>query len=59
MAKHIFRCSSCGQYTMKEKCPKCQKDTFSPKPPKYSPDDQYGGYRRKAKRQEYEEKGLI
>ncbi|PIN86166.1 ribosome biogenesis protein [Candidatus Woesearchaeota archaeon CG10_big_fil_rev_8_21_14_0_10_44_13] len=45
--KHIMRCPVCGVYTMKEE--HCGQKTVNPKPPKYSPEDKYGGYRRKAK----------
>lgn len=37
---------------MDQKCPKCGKTTIFPKPPKYSPEDKYAEYRRKAKKQE-------
>ncbi|MBD3310550.1 RNA-protein complex protein Nop10 [Candidatus Woesearchaeota archaeon] len=57
--KHILRCTGCGQYTMKETCPACKNPAVSPKPPKYSPEDKYGSYRRKAKQQEYKERGLV
>jgi H/ACA ribonucleoprotein complex subunit 3 len=40
---------------MKLECPKCGAKTVQPKPPKYSPEDQYGEYRRKAKK----EQGLL
>jgi len=33
---------------MKEVC-NCGNKTANPKPPKYSPDDPYGAYRRRAK----------
>ena len=45
--KHIFKCSVCGGYTMQEE--HCSKKTLNPKPPKYSPEDKFGEYRRKAK----------
>ncbi|MFA5142231.1 MAG: RNA-protein complex protein Nop10 [Candidatus Woesearchaeota archaeon] len=48
-------CSKCKAYTMKEACPHCGSKTNMPKPPKYSPEDQYGDYRRKAKK----EQGLL
>ena len=51
MAKHILICPKCKSYTMKDKCPKCNMETISPKPAKFSPDDKYGDYRRKAKEQ--------
>ena len=48
---HLFRCGKCGQYTLEQtKCPKCGGVVSSPKPSKYSPQDKYGAYRRKAKR---------
>ncbi|MFW9974917.1 MAG: RNA-protein complex protein Nop10 [Candidatus Thorarchaeota archaeon] len=50
---HLFKCGKCGQYTLEQvKCPKCGGVVFSPKPPKYSPEDKYGVYRRRAKRKE-------
>ncbi len=45
----ILRCSKCGDYTLQNKCPKCNSDCYSPKPAKFSPEDKYGEYRRKAK----------
>ncbi len=48
---HLFKCSKCGQYTLEQKkCPKCGGPVSSPKPSKYSPQDKYGEYRRRAKR---------
>ncbi len=35
---------------MGENCPKCRKKTIPAKPPKYSPEDKYGEYRRKMKK---------
>ena len=53
MAKHIMKCSECSKYTMKEEC--CNKPTINTKPAKFSIEDHYGEYRRKAKK----EQGLI
>ena len=55
MAKHILYCKTCKLYTMEEKCPKCKAKTFSPAPAKYSPEDPYGEYRRKAKQEQMSE----
>ncbi len=55
MARHILKCPICKQYTMKSVCPKCNIETVTPKPAKYSPEDPYARYRRKAKK----EQGLI
>ena len=43
---------------MKELC-RCGGTAVQAKPPKYSPDDAYAGYRRRAKSSEFMEKGLI
>jgi H/ACA ribonucleoprotein complex subunit 3 len=43
------KCSKCNVYTLKDKCPKCGSPTVSPRPPKFSPEDKYGKYRRAAK----------
>lgn len=59
MTKHILFCPVCKIYTMKESCPECNSKTIDNKPPKYSPEDKYGKYRRETKRKEYEEKGLL
>jgi len=45
----IKRCDSCGVYTLKDTCPKCGAAAKSPHPPKFSPEDKYGKYRRVAK----------
>ena len=57
--EHILKCSKCGEYTMKEVCPKCGAKALNPKPPKYSPEDKYADYRRKAKKEELTKKGLL
>ncbi|HKM14106.1 MAG TPA: nucleolar RNA-binding Nop10p family protein [Candidatus Methanomethylophilaceae archaeon] len=48
---------TCGTYTLKEVCPACEKTTSTPVPPRYSPEDRYGAYRRKAIEEEYGENG--
>jgi H/ACA ribonucleoprotein complex subunit 3 len=48
---HLYKCTKCNKYTLNQKtCPKCGGIVSDPKPPKYSPQDKYGDYRRKAKR---------
>ncbi len=59
MSRHILKCAECGKYTMKLECPKCKVKTVSPKPAKYSPEDKYGDYRRKAKRDMLVKKGFV
>ena len=56
--KHILSCLECGQYTLKDKCG-CGSRTAASKPAKFSSEDAYGEYRRKAKRGIFIEKGLI
>lgn len=46
------KCRNCGIYTLKVECPECGGKTVSPQPPKFSPEDPYGKYRRKLKREE-------
>ena len=58
MAKHILRCTKCGKYTLHEECP-CGGKAQEVKPPRYSPEDPYGDYRRKAKEQAWREQGLL
>ena len=55
--RHIMKCAKCGKYTMKENC--CSSATIHAAPPKFSPEDQYADYRRKAKAGLYKQKGLI
>lgn len=43
----ILKCS-CGAYGLSERCT-CGGKRVSPKPPKWSPEDRYGSYRRKYK----------
>ncbi len=47
MMKHLLKCVKCGSYTLKQE--HCGQKTASPRPPKYSPEDRYASYRRKAK----------
>ena len=57
--KHLFKCSKCGQYTMKEICPVCGAKALNPKPAKYGPEDKMAKYRRDAKQEELKKKGLL
>jgi H/ACA ribonucleoprotein complex subunit 3 len=45
---HILKCSNCKSYGLDAKC-SCGSSRSKPKPPKYSPEDKYGEYRRKYK----------
>ncbi len=57
MKSSIRRCNECGRYTLSEICKNCNVRTSSPVPPRYSPEDRMGEYRRKAILQEYGENG--
>lgn len=46
--KHILKCIKCGDYTLKENCA-CGGKAVTIVPAKYSPQDKYAEYRRKAK----------
>jgi len=59
MARHIFRCPKCDSFTMQEACSRCEVKSVSIKPPKYSPDDKYGKYRREIKEPERKDKDLL
>jgi len=49
--KEIRKCKNCKIYTFKEICPICSNKTFRIIPPKFSPDDKWGDYRRKMKKE--------
>ncbi|MFT0899690.1 RNA-protein complex protein Nop10 [Candidatus Methanoprimaticola sp. MG2] len=46
MSSRIRRCNGCGHYTLDDTCPECGVKTSCPVPPKYSPEDRMGQYRR-------------
>jgi H/ACA ribonucleoprotein complex subunit 3 len=41
----LRRCPECGEYTLKDECPKCRGKTLSPHPAKFSLDDKYRRYK--------------
>jgi len=55
MSRHIFKCEKCGAYTMNEIC-SCGGKALTTRPPKYSPEDKFAKYRRRAKELEKEVK---
>jgi H/ACA ribonucleoprotein complex subunit 3 len=46
----ILKCSKCLEYTLKEKCSKCDSKCVTPKPAKWSPEDKYAKYRQEYKK---------
>ncbi|MBR7123267.1 MAG: RNA-protein complex protein Nop10 [Candidatus Methanomethylophilaceae archaeon] len=57
MRSALRKCESCNTYTLKDTCPNCGKASKQAAPPRYSPDDRYGEYRRKSIIEEYGENG--
>lgn len=57
--KHILKCRKCGNYTLKEKCPHCGSVAITIRPPKFSLEDKFGSYRRKAKLETLKESDLL
>ncbi|MCW3128675.1 MAG: RNA-protein complex protein Nop10 [Methanophagales archaeon] len=49
MKSKIRKCEICGEYTLKEVCGRCGVATKNPTPPRFSPKDPYGEYRRMMK----------
>ena len=56
MASHIKKCVVCSSYTLERM--HCESSTIIPKPPKFSPEDKYGKYRREEKKKEWAKVGL-
>ena len=46
----LLYCSSCKIYTLNKKCDKCKNKSVSKYPPRFSPQDNYGKYRRELKK---------
>ncbi|RLF83121.1 RNA-protein complex protein Nop10 [Thermococci archaeon] len=47
----IKKCPKCERYTLKDTCPVCGEKTKLAHPPKFSPEDPYGEYRRRLKKE--------
>jgi H/ACA ribonucleoprotein complex subunit 3 len=47
------KCKVCNVYTFKESCPKCGEKTVIPVPPRFSPENKYGKFRRKLQKEKY------
>jgi H/ACA ribonucleoprotein complex subunit 3 len=50
-------CPKCQDYTLKDVCPRCGGKAVQNTPAKFSPEDNYGEYRRKLKKLDASEKG--
>ncbi|MGQ9583650.1 MAG: RNA-protein complex protein Nop10 [Thermoplasmatota archaeon] len=51
LRSYLRRCPSCGLYTLRETCRACGGATRVPSPARFSPEDHYGAYRRRLKRE--------
>ncbi|MBI2647003.1 ribosome biogenesis protein [Candidatus Woesearchaeota archaeon] len=56
--RHIYKCTNCNNYTMKEIC-SCGNKSLHIGALKYKPNDRIASYRRKAKQSEYVKRSLI
>lgn len=56
--KHILKCISCNKYTIQEVCG-CGAKTAIAKPMRYTHDDKFSSYRRRAKIEDYIKRGLL
>ena len=52
MRSRLWKCEACNRYTIyQNKCPYCGGRLRTPHPPKFSPEDPYGKYRRMLKKE--------
>lgn len=56
--RNILKCISCGKYTLKSKC-ECGGKAGNIGPVKFTIKDNYGKYRREAKRELFKKEGYI
>lgn len=54
----ILYCPTCKKYTLNETC-SCGEKSVVRKPPRYSPDDRMGSYRRKARKDDLIKRGML
>jgi H/ACA ribonucleoprotein complex subunit 3 len=47
---NLLYCKICKKYTLKKQCSICKENTIYKIPPRFSPEDHYGKYRRKLKK---------
>ncbi|MBC7081605.1 MAG: RNA-protein complex protein Nop10 [Thermoplasmatales archaeon] len=51
-------CKKCRRYTLKKYCTVCNSETQRKEPPRFSPQDKYGKYRRMLKEEKIWQKNL-
>lgn len=59
MKFRMRKCKECNEYTLQEICPTCNNKSGVIYPARYSPQDKYGKYRRKLKKQQENEEKII
>jgi H/ACA ribonucleoprotein complex subunit 3 len=47
----LHRCGSCKEYTLATVCPHCGGAAVPNRPAKFSPEDRYGDYRRRLRKE--------
>ena len=57
MKTSLRRCPVCQEYMLDPVCKRCGAQTSVPVPPRYSPEDRYGEYRRRLKKERGERNG--
>jgi H/ACA ribonucleoprotein complex subunit 3 len=50
---NLMYCKNCKIYTLDSICSECKKSTVSKNPPRFSPQDRLGKYRRELKKQQW------
>ena len=53
MRSSILHCKKCNMFTLGSVCDICNSKSSNPLPPKYSPEDKYGKYRRMLKEKSF------
>ena len=48
----LHYCTTCKEYTLQVVCPQCNGKTILKHPPRFSPQDHYGKYRRMLKKEQ-------
>ncbi|WP_081579761.1 RNA-protein complex protein Nop10 [Methanomassiliicoccus luminyensis] len=51
MRTSLRKCPKCVEYTLLDQCGRCGCTTDMPIPPRYSPEDRYGEYRRRLRKE--------
>ncbi|MGB9882388.1 MAG: RNA-protein complex protein Nop10 [Methanomassiliicoccales archaeon] len=58
MRTSLRKCPKCQEYTLGETCPRCGRRSVVATPPKFSPEDRYGTYRRRLRKERGDDYGV-